>query len=330
MRSEVEAYLAHLRLERGFSPTTLSSYAMDLRLFERFCRRQRVPKWGRVKPAHVRDFLRWLRETRQPATVARKLAAVRGLFRFLVSQGIVTDDPTGFIETPRLWKRLPQVLDEAEAARLLESADGDALGVRDHALFELLYGGGLRVSEIVGLEVGHVNFEAGFLRCFGKGRKERIVPLGRKASEAIQRYLRDVRPALVARRWSPPGKPGAPRTTPRPAAGDIPSEGPPAKARARVEGPEDAALFVRRGGGRLTRQRIWQLLRRYAAASNMTKKIHPHTLRHSFATHLLSRGADLRTVQELLGHANITTTQRYTQVDRARLKAVHDQYHPRP
>ena len=193
-----------------------------------------------------------------------------------------------------MWKRLPEAHDEAETTRLLESMETDALGVRDQALFELLYGGGLRVSEMIGLDVGHVNFDAGFLRCFGKGRKERIVPLGRTASGAIQRYLREVRPALIARR------------------------------------PEAAALFVGQGGRRLTRQRVWQLIRRYAAKAGVTKRVHPHTLRHSFATHLLMRGADLRTVQELLGHANITTTQRYTQIDRARLKSVHEKFHPRP
>ena len=294
MRTELDAYLAHLTLERGFSPTTVSSYALDLRLFERFCHRQRVTHWHCVRVAHVRAFLRWLRETRQPSTVARKLAAIRGLFRFLVAQGMMTDDPTAFIESPRLWKRLPEALDEAETTRLLESMDQNALGLRDQALFELLYGAGLRVSELVGLDLAHVNFEAGFLRCFGKGRKERIVPLGRKAGESLQRYLYEVRPTFIKRR------------------------------------PDAVALFVGHGGRRLTRQRVWQLIRRYAVKTGIVKRLHPHSLRHSFATHLLTHGADLRTVQELLGHANITTTQRYTQIDRARLKTVHEKFHPRP
>ena len=294
MRTELDAYLAHLKLERGFSPTTLSSYALDLRLFERFCRRQHVAHWNRVRPAHVREFLRWLRETRQPSTVARKLAAIRGMCKFLVAQGAMADDPTAFIESPRLWKRLPEALDEPETTRLLESMEQDALGLRDQALFELLYGAGLRVSEMVGLDIAHVNFDAGFLRCFGKGRKERIVPLGRKAGESLQRYLREVRPTFIKRR------------------------------------PDAVALFVGHGGRRLTRQRVWQLIRRYAIKAGIAKRLHPHSLRHSFATHLLTHGADLRTVQELLGHANITTTQRYTQVDRARLKTVHEKFHPRP
>jgi integrase/recombinase XerD len=168
------------------------------------------------------------------------------------------------------------------------------LGRRDLAMLELLYGSGLRVSELVALEVHRCNLEAGFLRCIGKGNKERVVPLGRSASAAIATYLKAERPRLIAKR------------------------------------PGEAALFVNRRGRRLTRQRVWQLLRRYAVLAAVTKRISPHTLRHSFATHLLERGADLRTVQELLGHANIATTQRYTHVDRARLKAVHEQYHPRP
>ena len=170
----------------------------------------------------------------------------------------------------------------------------DPQGLRDVALLELLYGTGLRVSEAASLELANVNFDVGFLRCLGKGNKERVVPLGRAAQQALQRYLHAARPRLARRR------------------------------------PQSQAVFVNRGGTALTRQRIWQLVRRYAAAGSVAKRIGPHTLRHSFATHLLARGADLRTVQELLGHANIATTQRYTQVDRARLKAVHEQFHPRP
>ena len=202
--------------------------------------------------------------------------------------------PTAFIESPRLWHRLPQTLSVPEVERLLRSVRAEGLGLRDLAMLELLYGAGLRVSELTSLDLVSCNFDAGFIRCIGKGNKERIVPLGRPASEAIQRYLKIERPKLTARR------------------------------------PDVSALFVNRYGRRLTRVRVWQLLRRYAQAGAIDKRISPHTLRHSFATHLLERGADLRTVQELLGHANISTTQRYTHVDRARLKAVHSQYHPRP
>ena len=294
MREQIESYLAYLQLERGLSPTTRSSYRQDLALFERFLKQRRIGSPARVRPDHVREFLQSLRARRSPATVARKLAAVKGFFRFLEAQQTIRRSPTAFIETPRLWRRLPQTLSVAEVERLLGSVRAEGLGLRDLAMLELLYGAGLRVSELVSLDIGHCNFDAGFLRCVGKGNKERIVPLGRSAADALTRYLGAERPRLLARH------------------------------------PESQALFVNRRGTRLTRQRVWQVLRRYAKAGLITKPIGPHTLRHSFATHLLERGADLRTVQELLGHSNIATTQRYTHVDRARLKAVHEQFHPRP
>ena len=295
MHALSDSFLAHLKLERGLSPTTLSSYAHDLKIFERFCQARRVGAPSRVRPMVIREFLRHLRQqNRSPATAARKLACLKGFFKFLKAQNLLASDPTAFIETPRLWRRLPQTLSESEATQLVEGPAHDPLGVRDRALLELLYGAGLRVSEVASLDLAHLNFTGGFLRCLGKGSKERIVPLGRLAQTALRGYLDAVRPAFIRRR------------------------------------PQTDALFVNRGGHRLTRQRIWQLIQRYATASHLTKRIGPHTLRHSFATHLLTRGADLRTVQELLGHANIVTTQRYTQVDRARLKSVHEKFHPRP
>ena len=294
MQDHIEAFLAYLELERGLSRTTRVSYRQDLTLFAAFLKQRQIGELTAVRTAHVREFLQSLRERRSPATVARKLAAVKGLFRFLEGQRTIAKSPTAFIETPRLWRRLPQTLSVEEVNRLLGSIKAEGLELRNAAMLELLYGAGLRVSELVSLDVGSCNFEAGFVRCIGKGNKERIVPLGRQATAAIRRYLTVERIRLTAKR------------------------------------PEGAALFVNRLGQRLTRQRVWQVLRRYAKAGLITKTIGPHTLRHSFATHLLERGADLRTVQELLGHANISTTQRYTHVDRARLKTVHEKYHPRP
>jgi len=294
MHAQIDQYLDHLKLERGLSPATISSYAQDLGLFRAYCHQRGLANLARVGPVQVRAFLQWLRQTRGPSTVARKLSSVKGFFRFLVSQGLLTESPTSAIETPRLWRRLPQVLSEPEIRQLL-SAPGEArLAVRDLAMLELLYGTGLRASEVASLELSSLNLEVGFIRCFGKGRKERLVPLGRVAQAALRAYLERIRPTLVRRR------------------------------------PDVQAVFVGRMGGSLTRQRIWQLVRRYAKLGRVTKRVGPHTLRHSFATHLLARGADLRTVQELLGHANIATTQRYTHVDRGRLKAVHEQFHPRP
>mgnify|MGYP001593948529 CR=1 FL=1 len=295
MRAQLETYLAYLQLERGLSATTLSSYRQDLALFEAFIKQRRIGGFASVRTMHVREFLQSLRTSRTPATVARKLAAVKGLFKFLEAERVISQSPTAFIETPRLWRRLPQTLSLEEVERLLGSVTEEGLGLRDLAMLELLYGAGLRVSELTALDLGSVNREGGFLRCIGKGNKDRLVPLGRRALEALSRYLSTERPRLVRQRP-----------------------------------PETQALFLNRRGGRLTRQRVWQVLRRYAAAGHITKTIGPHTLRHSFATHLLERGADLRTVQELLGHASIVTTQRYTHVDRARLKAVHEKFHPRP
>jgi len=296
MRDQIDGFLAHVKLERGLSPTTVSSYALDLALFERYCRARRIQAASRVRPLLVREFLQWLRTEKQhsPSTAARKLACLKGFFRFLVAQGLIRENPTGFIETPRLWQRLPQTLSEEEVTRLLQGPEARGQGLRDLALLEVLYGAGLRVSEAVSLDLPHFNLEVGFVRCVGKGNKERLVPLGKHAQQALRRYLQTLRPALIRRR------------------------------------PQTQAVFVNRAGGRLTRQRVWQLIRGYAAKEGVSKRIGPHTLRHSFATHLLMRGADLRTVQELLGHANISTTQRYTQVDRARLKAVHEKHHPRP
>jgi integrase/recombinase XerD len=294
MRALAEEFLAYLALERGLSPRTITSYREDLGLFAAFLRGRGLDDPARVRAVHVREFLQTLRAKRSPATVARKLAAVKGFFRFLEAQRGLAENPTTFIETPRLWRRLPQTLNLQEVERLLQGIRPEGLGLRDVAMLELLYGTGLRVSELIALDVDSCHFEAGFVRCIGKGNKERIVPLGRSASAALRRYLARQRPRLLRRR------------------------------------PGTEALFVTTRGGRLTRQRVWQVLRRAARAGTITKAIGPHTLRHSFATHLLERGADLRTVQELLGHANISTTQRYTHVDRARLKAVHEKYHPRP
>ncbi len=294
MPSSVEEYLSYLELERGLSPTTRASYRQDFALFSAFLKRRKIGAITHVQPLHVREFLHSLRASRSPATVARKLAALRGLFKFLEGQRVITSNPTSFIETPRLWRRLPQTLNVQEVTQLLGSVSPEGLGLRDLAIFELLYGCGLRVSELVSLDLGQLNFEAGFLRCIGKGNKERIVPFGRQATEALSRYLSTERPRLVTHQ------------------------------------PDIQALFVNRRGQRLTRQRVWQVLRRTAKAGLITKTVGPHTLRHSFATHLLEGGADLRTVQELLGHASVSTTQRYTHVDRSRLKSIHDKFHPRP
>ena len=294
MTQAIEEYLAYLALERGLADTTCASYRHDLARFAAFASARHLAAPSEISGAHIREFLQHTRARHSPATVARRLAAIRGFFKFLEGQRRIARSPTAFIETPRLWQRLPKTLHLDDVERMLSSVEAGGLGLRDAAMLELLYGCGLRVSELVGLRMEDCHVEAGFIRCFGKGRKERLVPLGRRAAEAFSRYCSTLRPRLL----------------PRP--------------------PDVEAVFLNRRGRRLTRQRVWQLLQRYARAGSIPGPIGPHTLRHSFATHLLEGGADLRAVQELLGHANIATTQRYTHVDRARLKAVHHKHHPRP
>ncbi len=281
-----------LRLERGLSANTLAAYSRDLIQFARSA--------GSESPATVarRDILEHLMKLRdegiQPSSAARKLVAIKVFFRFLLSQRLIPSDPSGVIESPRLMKGLPEVLDVEETVRLLKSASGrDGIrSIRDRALLELLYASGLRVSEASGLKLTDLNQEAGFLRCMGKGGKERVVPVGRHALQWIQKYLQQARPGF--------------------------------KPKAGVR-----ELFLSRLGKPLSRVSIWMILKQYVKLAGIRRPITPHTLRHSFATHLLQAGADLRVVQELLGHASIATTQIYTHVDRARLKAIHAKYHPR-
>ena len=296
--------LAFLQLERGLSDNTIAAYRRDLYQFaETFP--QKPPM--QIARNDILEHLMNLREKQlAPSSAARKLVTIKVFFRFLLSQNVIRADPSGVIESPRLLKGLPQVLDVEEVSHLLTAAsvpdkpksrrrsaqrNGNKT-LRDRALLELLYASGLRVSEAATLKLSDLNSEAGFLRCLGKGGKERVVPVGRQALQWIQRYLAQARAA-----FSP--------------------------------GPEIRQIFVNRFGKPLSRQSIWMILKYYASAAGIKKRITPHTLRHSFATHLLEAGADLRVVQELLGHASIATTQIYTHVDRARLKAIHAKFHPR-
>lgn len=281
-----------LRLERGLSENTIAAYRRDLEQFARGIQQQ-TP--ATVTRANIVDHLMKLRDdSMAPSSVGRKLVAVKVFFRFLLSQNVIRADPSRVIESPRLMKGLPDVLDVEEVGRLLHAADGrdKKKSLRDRALLELLYASGLRVSEASGLKLAELNQEAGFLRCIGKGGKERVVPVGRQALQWIQKYLAQARPAFHPQ-------------------------------------PESRQIFLNRFGRSLSRQSIWGILKFYARQAGLRKRITPHTLRHSFATHLLEAGADLRVVQELLGHSSIATTQIYTHVDRARLKAIHAKFHPR-
>ncbi len=288
----VDAFLDYLGAEAGRSERTRAAYRADLLDFARFAAREGVHDPGAVTRPVVTLYLVSLRRRRlAPTTVARRLAALRGFYRFLLRERHVASDPTEDVSSPRRGEELPRVLSSEEVARLLAQPDPRTPeGLRDRALLELLYSSGLRVSELVGLDVGDVDLESELVRVLGKGSKERVVPVGSYAVRTLQAYLTLGRPRLARR---------------------------------------SAALFVSRLGRRLSRQWVWRCLRRYARAAGISRPVTPHMLRHSFATHLLEGGADLRSVQELLGHASIATTQVYTHVARQHLRQAFDRAHPR-
>lgn len=292
--SSVEAYLAYAMAERGLARHTVDAYARDLADFLAFAERRGIGQPGQVHRATVTLYLLALRRRGLAAsTVARRLAALRGWTAFLLREGLLRDDPAVDVAQARRTRRLPGTLTVAEVERLLAQPQGDGpRALRDRAMLELLYAAGLRVSELVGLDVGDVHLAMEYVRCVGKGSRERVVPIGTPAVRALRRYLALGRPHLAGRRTSP-------------------------------------ALFLNRRGGRISRQSVWMLLQRCARRAGLRRPMGPHTLRHSFATHLLDGGADLRAVQEMLGHASVATTQIYTHVSRARLREVYRKAHPR-
>jgi integrase/recombinase XerC len=294
---EIQRFEAYLRVERRASAHTLRAYLADLGQYAAWLADRGAPLIP-SSPALVRGFASSAAGEAGPVSLARKLSAVRSLYRFLVREGLASTNPARAVASPRQPKRLPEVLPEEETAALVESpsAEETLLHLRDRAFLELLYASGLRVSELTGLDVGGVDLAEGVVRVVGKRRKERLVPVGLQAREAITRYLAEVRPRLAAR-------PGGRR------AGE--------------------ALFLNFRGGRLTSRSVARLLDGWVARVGLPRHVHPHVLRHCFATHLLSNGADLRGIQELLGHASLSTTQRYTHLDWKRLATVYDQAHPR-
>jgi integrase/recombinase XerD len=283
----VHRFLQYLRIEKGLSDNTLESYKHDLAMYGEHLGKLPILE---AQQADVSGFLKFLYSRKlKPRSAARAFAAVRGLHRFLILERAREDNPTANIDQPRWWKPLPNVLSLEEVDRLLAAPDSSTpKGMRDRALLEVLYATGLRVSELTGLRLDGVDVEIGFVRCIGKGSKERIVPLGQSAAAAIADYMR-VR---------------------------------------RVKKPTNY-LFLNHLGGKLSRVGFWQILKAYGVRAGIKKRLTPHVLRHSFATHLLERGADLRAVQTMLGHADISTTEIYTHVMRERLKEIYKSYHPR-
>jgi integrase/recombinase XerD len=291
---QLESFRDYLTLEAGASVNTVDNYLRDLR---------RLAEWGgprgigapdAVTTAQLREFVYALKDVgMQPATIRRQISALRTYFKFLAGEGLVVRDPTERLDTPKGWRRLPAVLSVQDIERLLAASDADTpLGIRDRALLEVAYATGARVSELVSLRLQDLLFEEGLARLFGKGGKERIVPVGRRALGAASLYAREVRPGLE-------------------------------------RGRSRGVLFVNARGGPLSRVGAWGIIKAAARRAGLTQRVTPHTLRHSFATHLLEGGADLRAVQEMLGHVDLATTQLYTHVDREYLRSVHRSYHPR-
>jgi len=291
----VQLYLSHLRVERNLAENTLAAYGRDLGRFVEFLEARGVGDVAAVGPAEIAAHLAALaRQGLAASSQSRARSAVRTLFRFLTDELRLARNPADEVEAPRPWRRLPDYLTLDEVDRLLAAPDASTVrGLRDAAMLEVLYATGLRVSELVGLRLAHLDLEVGYVSVLGKGSKERIVPLGEVALERLRTYLDAARPVLT-------------------------------------RGHPSAFLFPgRRPGAPLTRQGFWRLLGRYARATGIARAVSPHKLRHSFATHLLERGADLRSVQLMLGHADLSTTQIYTHVNRERLRRLHARFHPR-
>jgi integrase/recombinase XerD len=289
----IERFLDDLVLTAGRSQNTLQGYRRDLKCYEQCCSRQGVTEPGAVGPQTVGEFLELLTsEKKSPATVARALSAVRSFHRYLLHSGVTAKNPARSIRTPRLPRKLPGVVSVSQMQKILAAPDSSTpQGIRDRALLALLYGCGLRVSEAAGIRVEDVNFAEKFVRVLGKGGRERLVPFGRSTERAVKTYLNGPRVRLEATMVAD-------------------------------------RLFLGRGGKGLSRMGIWLIVRNAAKKSGLEKRVHPHTFRHSFATHLLQAGADLRSVQAMLGHRSVSTTQIYAHLDRAHLADVHRRYHP--
>lgn len=289
----VERFLESLWLEKGLSPHTIAAYRSDLAQYQSWLQERGVELHGSGREA-ILDHLAWrLSAGYQARSTARFLSGLRGFYRFLLREGLIEQDPTLQVELPQLGRPLPKSLSEADVEALLAAPDiGEPIGLRDRAMLEVLYACGLRVSELISLTLEQVNLRQGVLRVFGKGSKERLVPLGEEAMVWVARYVRDSRPLLL-------------------------------------DGKPSDVLFPSLRGEQMTRQTFWYRIKHQARVAGISKALSPHTLRHAFATHLLNHGANLRVVQMLLGHSDLSTTQIYTHVARARLQALHAAHHPR-
>jgi integrase/recombinase XerD len=296
MEDQLKDFIHFLIVEKGLAKNTIVSYERDLKSYIHYINTvENIHLLNDVQRVHIVHFLGFLKEQGKSAkTLARHIASLRAFHQFLLRDKVTDHDPSVHIETPKMERSLPKVLNLQEVETLLDSPkQNDHYGIRDKAMLEILYATGIRVSELIGLDLGDVHLTMGFVRCIGKGNKERIIPIGKTAANALKHYLEQGRPFFVNKKQ------------------------------------REEALFLNHHGMRLTRQGFWKILKKLAAEAGIQKELTPHTLRHSFATHLLENGADLRAVQEMLGHADISTTQIYTHVTKTRLKDVYSKFHPR-
>ena len=294
MKELIGEFLNYMSVERGLAKNTLLAYTRDLNKYIEYLSSSKTNSPDGVKREHITNFMMSLKKHGMSATsICRHLAAIKMFHRFLVRESFSKEDPTTLIETPKIFKRIPEVLTQKEIESILEAAQKvKTKDKRDYVIIELFYASGMRVSELVDLKLTSINLEVGFVRAMGKGSKERIIPIGKKSREALVFYCDKLRPRLL-------------------------------------KNTQTDVLFLSRLGKKLSRQSVWSIIKSYAKLAGIKKNIKPHTLRHTFATHLLEHGADLRSVQEMLGHSDISTTQIYTHVDRERLKSVHKEFHPR-
>ncbi|RST73722.1 site-specific tyrosine recombinase XerD [Siminovitchia acidinfaciens] len=296
MKDRLQDFIHFMIVEKGLSQNTVKAYERDLVNYLSYVQKiLNINSFDEITRMHIIQFLGQIKgEGKSSRTLARHIASIRSFHQFLLREKAAGHDPTVHIETPQLEKNLPKVLSITDVQSLLEAPDQSTMfGIRDKAMLELLYGTGTRISELLDMNLDDIHLTIGFVRCRGKGNKERIIPIGMEATKAIERYLKEARPKL------------------------------------RKEKNKTDALFLNHHGKRLTRQGFWKNLKKLASKADIKKELTPHTLRHSFATHLLENGADLRAVQEMLGHADISTTQIYTHVSKSRLKDVYKQFHPR-
>lgn len=293
MEIYLDAFLDYLKVEKGLALNSIVSYQQDLRKYLNFLKRKKIDRIDKIQKKDISDFLFSMRSKISPRSISRYLSSIKNFHKFLLREKISASDPANLIESPKLGKKIPEVLSLDDINRLLKVPSARQIqGKRDKAILELMYATGLRVSEIASLKLDDLNLEVGFLKCKGKSSKERLVPLGKIAEKFVANYIEEVRAKLLKDKLS-------------------------------------SVLFLAQGGRPLTRQSIWKMIKKTVKKAGIKKRVSPHTLRHSFATHLLERGADLRSVQEMLGHSSITTTQVYTHINRLRLKEIHIQYHPR-